>query len=133
VLVVVAVLFITAGAFALLEVLVSLVNGELDLNFGVIALLVGPGLLRLSRGWRTCALVLLWVSLIGLPIFSVLFLAHGGPLDFSLFGQKVGEVSVLHGLAFGAVLFALTQWQYRVLTRPDVRRLFEPAAPTLPG
>ena len=121
---VVAILFIVGGIFAVIEVLVSFVHGHININFGVLGLLIGPGLLALRRGWRTCALVLLWIAMIGVPVFTVLMLGHSGPLDFKLFGQKVGEVSKELGLIVAFVAFALALWQYRVLTRPDVRRLF---------
>jgi hypothetical protein len=121
---VVAVLFLLSGIFSLIEVIVSLMHGHFNLNFGILGLFIGPGLLRLSRGWRTCALVFLWITMIGLPMVALLFLVTSGPLDFTLFGQKVGDASKGLGILVAALLFALAVWQYRVLTRPDVRRLF---------
>jgi hypothetical protein len=121
---VVAFLFILGGVFSLIEVIVSLMHSYININFGVLGLFIGPGLLRLSRGWRTCALVLLWIAMIGIAIVAVLFMTISGPLDFKLFGQKVGHASKELGLVLAAVVFALALWQYRVLTRSDVRRLF---------
>jgi hypothetical protein len=122
---VVAFLFILSGIFSLIEVIVSLVHSHFSFNFGVLGLFIGPGLLRLSRGWRTCALVFLWIAMIGLPIFiAVIFVLAGGPLDFKLFGQQVGHASPEFAIVLAALLFALAVWQYRILTRPDVRRLF---------
>lgn len=121
---VVAILFIVGGIFAAIEVLVSLAHSHININFGVLGLFIGPGLLALRPGWRTCALVLLWIAMIGLPIIAILMLGHSGLLDFKVFGQKVGHVSKGFGLAFAVVVFSLAVWQYRVLTRPDVRRLF---------
>ncbi len=121
---VVAFLFILSGIFSLIEVIVSLMHSHLNINLGVLALFIGPGLLRLSRGWRTCALVFLWIAMIGIPIIAILFMTASGPLDFKLFGQKVGHASKGLGIVLAALMFALAVWQYRVLTRPDVRRLF---------
>ncbi len=121
---VVAVLFILGGIHAVIEVVVSLAHSHLNINFGVLGLFIGPGLLALRRGWRTCALVFLWIAMIGIPIITVLMLGHSGPLDFKVFGQKVGYVSKEIGLAIAVVLFLLSFWQYRVLTRRDVRLLF---------
>jgi hypothetical protein len=121
---VVAILFILGGICSVIEVLVSLMYSHININFGVLGLFIGPGLLALRRGWRTCALVFVWIALIFIPIFTIFMLGHSGPLDFKVFGQKVGHASKELGLATAAILFLLSIWQYRVLTRPDVRRLF---------
>lgn len=121
---VVAGLFIFGGACSAIEVVVSLMHGSIDINFGVLGLFIGPGLLRFSRRWRTCALVFLWIALIGVPIIELLFMTHHGPLDFKVFGQKIGHAAKEFGMAAAAVAFALALWQYRVLVRPDIRELF---------
>jgi hypothetical protein len=121
---VVALLFVLSGIFSLIEIIVSLMRGHININFGVLALFIGPGLLRLSRGWRTCALALLWLAMAGLPILAILFITTSEPLDFKLFGQKIGHASKGAGIVLAALMFALAVWQYRILTRPDVRRLF---------
>jgi hypothetical protein len=121
---VVAILFILGGISAVVEVVLSLMRSHINTNFGVLGLFIGPGLLALKRGWRTCALVFLWIAMIGVPIIAVLMLGVSRPLDFSVFGQKVGEVSKEIGLAVAVVVFVLSVWQYRVLTRSDVRALF---------
>ncbi len=121
---VVAGLFIVGGICSAIEVVVSLMHNHINVNFGVLGLFIGPGLLRLSRGWRTCALVFLWVVLLGAPIVGLLFIAHHGPLYLTLFGQRVGLASKELGAAVAGLVFALAMWQYRVLTRPDVRSLF---------
>lgn len=123
-LVIVAVLFFIGGAFAVIEVMTSLMHGRININFGVLGLFIGPGLLRLRRGWRTCALVFIWIALIGVPIVALLFLAAEGPLDFRVFGQKVGHASKTAGLIMVGLSFVVALWKYRVLTRRDVRRLF---------
>ena len=121
---VVAILFILGGISAVIEVLVSLAHSHLNINFGVLGLFIGPGLLALRPGWRTCALVFLWIAMIGIPIIAIVMLGHSGPLDFKVLGQNVGHASKELGLAIAVILFLLALWQYRVLTRPDVRRLF---------
>ena len=123
-LVVVAVLFIVGGCFAIIEILVGLAHAHLNLNFAVLGLFVGPGLPQLRRGWRTCGLVLVWIGLILVPLVALLFLMHGGPLDFNVFGRPVGHVPVLVGLLVAGGIFALNLWIYHVLTRADVRALF---------
>lgn len=121
---IVAVLFILGGISAIIEILVSLTHGNINLNFGVLGLFIGIGLLRLRRGWRTCGLVFTWLGLVGVPLIALFFLGHSGPLDFKIFGQEVGHAPKEFGLVLCVALFALLVWQYRVLTRPDVRELF---------
>jgi hypothetical protein len=121
---IVAFLFILGGISAAIEVIASLMNNRININFGVLGIFIGFGLLRLSQGWRTCALVFTWLGLIAIPIIGFLFLGHSGPLDFSVFGQKVGHVSKELGVGMVVVIFVYTVWQYRILTRADVRCLF---------
>ncbi len=121
---IVASLFVISGIFAAIDILVSLFQSHLNLNFSVLGLWIGPGLLRHNRFWRTWALVSSWIALIGLPLFCLL--AHGrGGLGFKLFGVPVGEVPAAVAIGVAVVLFLLTFWQYRVLTRQDIRHLFE--------
>ena len=121
---VVSFLFILGGVLSTIEVIGSLMLGNLNINFGVLALFIGPGLLRLSQGWRTCALVFLWIAIIAIPIIAILFMTTSGPLDVKLFGQKVGRAPKELGISLAGLMFLLAVWEYRVLTRPDVRRLF---------
>jgi len=126
---IVAALFVLGGISSIIEVIMSLTQGTLNLNFGVLGLFIGIGLLRLSRLWRTCALVFLWITMIGIPIIAIIFMTASGPLDFTLFGQKVGQAPKGLGIVLAVVVFALAVWQYWVLTRPEVRRLFRVPGP----
>lgn len=121
---IVAALFILGGISSIVDVITSLTQGNLNLNFGVLGLLVGIGLLRFSRGWRTCALVFLWIALICLPLVALVFLFLAGAVNYTIFWQNMGEGSRWLGVALAAVLFVVVLWQYRVLTRPDIRNLF---------
>jgi hypothetical protein len=121
---VVAILFIVGGVASAIEVINSLLHDHVNINIGVLGLFIGPGLLRLNRGWRTCALVFIWIGLIMVPVVSLVFLLHDGQVEFNLFGQQVGHVSSLFALLMLAAFFAFMLWEYRVLTRSDVRFLF---------
>ena len=121
---VVAFLFVLSGVFSLIEIIVSLMYGRLDTDFKIFGLFISLGLLRLSRGWWKCALVFLWIEMIGLPISMIIFMNAFGPIEYKLFGQGMGHVSKGFTITFIALGFALAVWQYRVLTRPNVRRLF---------
>ncbi len=121
---VVAGLFTAAGISALVEIIVSLVRGHVSINLGVVALLIGPGLLRLSKTWRRWALFFTWATMISAALCVALFLGAPGALGFKLFGQRVGEAPKGLAIALAVATFLLALWQYWVLTRPDVRELF---------
>jgi hypothetical protein len=96
----------------------------LPLDLDVLGLFIGPGLLRFSRGWRTCALVLLWITFVGTLHLTLMSLSSHWPIDFIVFGHNTGPASQGTVLAIGALGFALALWEYWVLTRPDIRALF---------
>ena len=121
-------LFIISGIFAALEVLVSLTRGSINLNFVVLGIFIGLGLLRFRRGWRTCALVFTWIGLVLVPVFALLVLGGAHPIHVKLFGQRVGSTSPGTALFIAVTFFAVVLWQYRVLTRRDVVQLFHEQA-----
>jgi hypothetical protein len=127
---IVAGLFILGGLSSAIDVLIRLTQGSLFLNLGVFGLFIGLGLLRYSRGWRTCALAFLWLAMIGFPLAAVVMLATDQPLRYAVSGLETGDVPKALGVAVAVGGFALALWQYWVLTRPRVRRLFGvPAEP----
>jgi ABC-type glycerol-3-phosphate transport system permease component len=121
---VVAGLFIFQGVCAAIEIVVSLAHGHLNLNFGVLAIPAGFGLLRLSRGWRTFCLVLLWFALLLIPVVVVLVVGSSTARELKIFGQEVGKASQGVVVIFAVVFFLISLWQYRVLTREEIRRRF---------
>ena len=121
---IVSALFILSGISSIIEVIVSLTQGRLSFNFGVFGVVIGIGLLRFSRAWRTCALIFIWIALICLPLVALAFLFLAASVNYIIFWQNVGPGSRVVGAALAGLLFALALWQYRVLTRPDIRKLF---------
>lgn len=121
---VVAAIFILSGVCSLLEVAISLLNGRISFNFGVLGVFIGIGMLRLTPIWRTWALIFVWIELIVAPIGGFLFLTATTPLTYQLFGITFGQASKVAGIIAALVVFLLALWQYRVLTRRDVRSLF---------
>ena len=124
-LMIVAFLFIVSGIASVWEVSSALSHGRVNINFGILALFVGIGLLRFKRGWRTCALGIVWLSF----LFAALAL---GKLIFSPESVTIGWIGS-HSTAAQRPLMTwvlviamslLVVWVYRVLTRRDVRRLF---------
>jgi hypothetical protein len=122
---IVAYLFVIFGLLAVCEVIVSLFARRLSLNLGVLQLPIGIGILNLRRGWRTCALVFLALGLMFVPVFCLgLLFPPLGTVDFRVFGLRVGDASKGIVLAIAVAAFCLMIWQFRVLTRSDIRRLF---------
>ena len=125
----VAGLFIFEGACTAVAALLHLMYVPFDVvlpaEFGVLGLFIGPGLLRFSRGWRTCALVLLWITLVGTPILTLVSLSSHWPINFLVFGYNTGLASQGIVLAIGALGFVLALWEYWVLNRSDIRALFD--------
>lgn len=121
---IVAYLCLIFGILAVIDVLFDLLQSHLNLNFGVLQVPIGFGLLRLRRGWRTCALVFLWMGMILVPVFCLGVAAMPGMPVYKFFGQPIGAGSKLPALILAIGLFILMVWEYRVLTRESVRRLF---------
>jgi hypothetical protein len=75
------------------------------------------GLRYCSCGWRICALIIIWLSLIdGIVQIAQFLITQKLPHHETPFEFWVG---------IGLVFFLL-MWQYWVLTRPDIRSLFYP-------
>jgi hypothetical protein len=105
---------------------------QLNVFVGVLAIFISVGLRRCSRGWRICALATIWWTFIALAwkaydLLSRYFQAiTHKPVDEHPVGLYVTPADKLPVgfLVILAVFFLIQIWQYRVLTRPEVRELF---------
>lgn len=120
---VVAWIFIISGILAGVGMIIDLFQGRFTISLGVLGIFIGRGLLRWSRGWRTCALVFLWLGFILLPIIALMALS-GVRANVTFFGVQKGTLPGAVMLIPCAAFFLLLLWQYRVLTRPDIRARF---------
>jgi hypothetical protein len=122
---IVAWLFVISGILSAIDVVTAFCAGKLHLNFGVLCIFIGRGLLRLSPGWRTAALICLWF-VFGIMLILLLATIGGCDMQVTWFGKRLHDTpeTRMIGLLVLALWFALFFWEYRVLTRPDVRRLF---------
>src|SRR5665213_572217 len=121
---VVSYLFLIASIVSVIEIVFSAARGAIHPNFYFLGLWIFTGLRRYSRGWRTCALVFIWVSLISLAVFIGIILFDGGVLWQRSSDHKLVELPLIWSLMIVVPFFVLELWQYRVLTRPDIRNLF---------
>ncbi len=130
-LVVVAALFIVAGGLAAWDVGSSSFRTQnIQLNFGVLALPVGIGLLRLRPKWRATALLMLWLPFLLVAIAGVVALSGNLQLPpatkVEFFGQTLtGPDGMIGALTAGVLWFALFVWTNQVLLRADVVVLFQ--------
>lgn len=125
---IVAVLFLISGWFAVVEVLVQLTQRNFSINLGVLGIPIYFGLMRLSGGWRICALAFIWLGML-LALFAfIVGVVVEDPAEFAVWGVAVASVSSLWISVLSVALFVLCLWQYRALTRPEIRELFIPVA-----
>jgi hypothetical protein len=122
---IVAYLFILCGVFSVVDTVAGLFNGRIVFNLGVLYVLVGLGLLRLSpRGWAW-AMAFTWLGLIMTPIAGVASLYTPSRLQhidlFVLYARQAPHGLIL---AVVAAMFATLCWQYSVLAGRQVRQLF---------
>jgi hypothetical protein len=122
---IVALLFFLQGMAAVFALGVTFAQGRLRLDTAVLGIPICVGLVRLSWGWRTWALVHIWLALISSALV-VLVTTLGGPkiAFFSVYGIRLATLSPATFFPLLALTFLAFVWQYRVLTRPDVRALF---------
>jgi hypothetical protein len=130
---VVAALFFLAGVLGAINSVAALLHDSLHIRLEVLGLFIAPGLLKCRRGWRTCALVLLWIGFLVTTVMTGIVLYGGlqGPWELgwnwgSPHRTVISPFVFLGPIAAGS---ALLVWQYRVLTRPGIRELFLSATP----
>lgn len=122
-------LFLLIGLIALLLMIGHAFRGSFRFNFGILGIAIFAGLRRYSRVWRTFALLFTWYGIITLSI-ALFVCVYGQPpsTNLMLFDQRLSSVPA-NWLAIPLVMVLLvTLWQYRILTHPAIRRLFDPAS-----
>jgi hypothetical protein len=119
-------LFLFVGLISLVLMIYHAAKGYLHFNFGILGIGIFAGLRRYSRVWRMCALMFTWYGIITLSIALFVCLCYQSPSATAMyFGRRLSTVPA-NWLSFPlAMMLLVTLWQYRVLTHPAVRRLFE--------
>jgi multisubunit Na+/H+ antiporter MnhF subunit len=119
---VVSYVFFASAILAVFKILSSVMNGSIPLDFDIVGFWICFGLRRYSRLWRTCALVFIWLGIIGSLIAFLIGLF--GRASIEILGKPYGDIPGFWFLIVAALFFALELWMYRVLTRPNIRGLF---------
>ena len=122
----VAIVFFLIGSLSAIDMAIDLARGHISLNFGVLAFLVGVGLLRHRAAWRVVALVCACLSVVASLVLGAALLVGDRPIVYSGWGHA-GALPASTGLVFALLALAVGIWQLWVLTRPRVRQLFQPA------
>ena len=134
-LIVVAALFILTGCFAAWDIVSDFHKHIYSVNFSVLSLSAGIGLLRLRPRWRVVALIMTWLPFILAACFGLLALFGQYPIrPFVKFrGDELTGVSrLVAGIGACALTSILLVWMSRVLTRTDVKALFQGRGPDRP-
>jgi hypothetical protein len=120
------VIHLVGGLMSAARIVVQLTQGTIGLDLGVLGIPIYFGLMRLSSGWRSCALVFIWLGILVTPVIFVFGLEARLPAQLHIFGIPVGSISPIWISVVSVALLLLNLWQYRVLTRDDIKRLFVP-------
>lgn len=124
---VVAGLFLVVGIAGLAGTAAEFFHGRVHVYGEILGIPIFFGLLRRSSGWRICALVALWLSLIELAggIIAPIFVR--APFSLHYFGLDFSAVQPAGLAVICALLLPLIIWPYRVLTRLEIRDYFSSA------
>ena len=109
---VVAVLFLISGIGSVIDVVAALFLERLYINIGVLGIPAYYGLLRFSPGWRTFALVCIWLGLVLCPVLFITGLITSIPADLSVFGVNYAKIPAIYMSIVSAPVFLLEIWQY---------------------
>ena len=125
--------FVLLGISAIVNTVVALLDQRIHLDFNLVGLWIGHGLLRWDPGSvrraRTFLLAAIIVS--SMLAFYALFVAsNGGAAEVRYFGRTIGETSAFVVVPVALGMAAVAGWQRRVLaryeTRPGLRALEKP-------
>ena len=123
-LIIASIIFILFGVGALIETLVLIYQGIVEIDFGLLGIFVGWGLLKHKNGWRIVAMIVSLLFVIFFPFAVIFTIKHTGPFSINLFFIKFENVSKLMFYTFWGSLFVLHFCIYRILTSKKVENLF---------
>ena len=130
---VVAWLFMAEGVLAAAHILIALVSFSILLDFDVLGMWVGPGLLAGDPRRYRWAIRLTWIFVAVVPLGFIIFMSAPGPFTFYAFGAATATIPRAIALLFIGGLFCLELWKLRILYRADVRAWFKKGEGHGPG
>jgi hypothetical protein len=131
-----ALVFILSGCSSLWGVIRDFGQHSRSIDLGILALPIGIGLLRYRPWWRLAALASIWLYFGALLLATAILFRLTGEIspnvrtiaEFAVSGKKVlvqSQANFWVALLFYAFLAALLIWSYRVLTRQNIKALFQ--------
>jgi hypothetical protein len=134
-LIVVAVLFILTGCVAAWDIGSNIHNHVYSADISLLGLSVGIGLLRLRPRWRVAALIMIWMPFIlgaclGIAALFGQFTIQSHATFFGI--GLTGVHRFLATIAACTLIPILLVWMSQVLTRSEVKALFQQASPDRP-
>jgi len=123
----VAALFILPGCLAAFGIAQGVPRHNYNVNFGVLTIAIGVGLLRRRRWWRLMALAWLWmIFAFTIVLCGLVVINQVSNAAVNISGRTItGPARIWIALLMLAPLVALCGWMWRVLVRPDVKGLFQ--------
>jgi Tfp pilus assembly protein PilF len=125
-------LYLLGGGLTLIETIWAAFQGTFYLDMGVITIPLGVGLLRRSPAWRKLALcaAVVQILVIGLVVYVLCRSGEEFADTWTDLSAKIGPVfaKVVLGalVVLTAAVLAISVWSIRLLTRNEVKRLFQP-------
>src|SRR4051812_3852623 len=87
--------FLASGILAFIGIAGSAIRGSFLLDFNILGFWIFTGLRRYSVGWRTCALVSIWLTMIVCAVgFVYGFFGHD-PAYINIFGKRYTDIPVI--------------------------------------
>ena len=118
--------FIFLGSLSLVGVVVRLFYSDLFFDFALVSLPVGVGLLNRRRvAWSWAVFIAALGLVVNALFIAALFLMKGPPV-LSAFGKRVSDIPRPVALLSIIPFAALSTWQFLMLIRADVRRVYSP-------
>lgn len=114
--------FVFGGLLSALEIAIALTSFRVSINFCVLGVPIGFGLLRLSPGWRLFALGLLWCTLAAIAVAA--FLPLPGNKFLTFLGLRVSEANHTAFVLVIVASLAATIAAIAVLQGHKIRMLF---------
>lgn len=121
---IIAWLFIIVGLLSAWDVISGFWQHRLSLNLGVLCIFLGRGLLQFRPAALSWAVFLTVLGLFSLAAFLIIGFFSSG--EVRLWNEVfTGRQRVLVIVSFAAIYATLLAWMIRVLTRRDVKELFQ--------
>ena len=121
---IIAYVFIVSGVIAGIDGFACLFENSFYLNFGIIGLFIGPGLLRLGRAWRKIALIVAWILAISYSLAAIISLVSGRFLELNYGCATFARLSPLVSLLLYVPTVLYNIWVIVTLNRNDVKTLY---------